>query len=84
MADSKHTITIKSEDSSKSRGVGGSGDVGGGDFLKIFQQEVAKLKEAILRERPEMTRGEAQREAQREVSKPVSYTHLTLPTILRV
>ena len=41
MADSKHTITIKSEDSKC--GVGGSGDVGG-DFLKIFQQEVAKLK----------------------------------------
>ena len=51
MADSKHTITIKSEDSGKSRGVGGSGDVGGGDFENL-QQEVAKLKEAILRERP--------------------------------
>ena len=72
MADSKHTITIKSEDSGKSRGVGGSGDVGGGDFLKIFQQEVAKLKEAILQERPEMSRGEAQREAQREVSKQLA------------
>ena len=72
MADSKHTITIKSEDSGKSRGVGGSGDVGGGDFLKIFQQEVAKLKEAILRERPELTRGEAQREAQQEVSRQLA------------
>jgi hypothetical protein len=74
MADSKHTITIKSEDSGKSRGVGGSGGVGGGDFLKIFQQEVAKLKEAILQENPEMSRGDAQRQAQREASEQLRAT----------
>tara|TARA_R100000406_G_scaffold11504_2_gene7418 strand:- start:19400 stop:21097 length:1698 start_codon:yes stop_codon:yes gene_type:complete len=75
MADSKHTITIKSEDGGKSRGVSGSEPkLDPADFMKLFQQEVNKLKEAILQENPEMSRGEAQRQAQREVSEQLQTT----------
>ena len=75
MADSKHTITIKSEDGGKSRGVSGSEPkLDPADFMKLFQQEVNKLKEAILQENPEMSRGEAQRQAQKEVSEQLQTT----------
>lgn len=75
MADSKHTITIKSEDGGKSRGVSGSEPkLDPADFMKLFQQEVNKLKEAILQENPEMSRGEAQRQARKEVSEQLQTT----------
>ena len=67
MADSKHTITIKSEDSGKGRG--SEDKLNPADFMKLFQQEVAKIKDAILKDNPDMPRGEAQRQAQKEASE---------------